>query len=42
MLKLKAPVAKLKANEQTMATAKKKPKGHKVRKSSKKRKGCGR
>lgn len=42
MLKLKAPVAKLKANEQTMAAAKKKPNGRNVRKSAKKRKGCGR
>jgi hypothetical protein len=42
MLKLKSPIAKLKKNEQTMAGAKKKPKGRKAGKTSKKRKGCGR
>jgi hypothetical protein len=37
MLKLKQPIAKLKDNEQTMAAAKKAPKGH--RKHRKTRKG---
>ena len=41
MLKLKTPIAKLKPNEQTMAAAKKTPKGkRKVSKNAKKRKGC--
>lgn len=37
MLKLKTPIAKLKPNEQTMATAKKQPKSS--RKTRKTRKG---
>lgn len=38
MLKLKSPIAPLKKNEQTMAAAKKAPKGH--RKTRKAGKGC--
>ena len=41
MLKLKSPIANLKPNEQTMAAAKKAPKGNRTSKKTAKRKGCG-